>query len=65
MSSIFQGFVFLETYDLREYDPFLLSIKKPHYFKVIFISLHILIKTALGLLEVFKMCLTIYSLLCP
>lgn len=30
-----QGFVFLETYDLKEYNPFLLNIKKPHYFKVI------------------------------
>lgn len=30
-----QGFVFLETYDLKEYNPFLLSIKQPRYFKVI------------------------------
>ncbi|XP_035534115.1 protein FAM228A [Morone saxatilis] len=29
-----KGFVFLETYDLREYNPFLLSIKQPHYFKL-------------------------------
>ncbi|XP_018551659.1 protein FAM228A [Lates calcarifer] len=29
-----KGFVFLETYDLKEYNPFLLNIKKPHYFKL-------------------------------
>ncbi|XP_049913967.1 protein FAM228A [Epinephelus moara] len=29
-----KGFVFLETYDLREYNPFLLRIKKPHYLKL-------------------------------
>ncbi|XP_068197881.1 protein FAM228A [Antennarius striatus] len=28
-----KGFVFLDTYDLREYNPFLLSIKMPHYLK--------------------------------
>ncbi|XP_070705928.1 protein FAM228A [Pempheris klunzingeri] len=31
-----KGFAFLETYDLKEYNPFLLSIKQPHHFKVIF-----------------------------
>uniref|UniRef100_A0A3B4UDL5 Uncharacterized protein n=1 Tax=Seriola dumerili TaxID=41447 RepID=A0A3B4UDL5_SERDU len=36
-----KGFVFLETYDLKEYNPFLLNIKKPQYFKVIFDSLHL------------------------
>ncbi|XP_023286086.1 protein FAM228B isoform X3 [Seriola lalandi dorsalis] len=29
-----KGFVFLETYDLKEYNPFLLNIKKPQYFKL-------------------------------
>ncbi|XP_073349480.1 protein FAM228A [Pagrus major] len=29
-----KGFVFLETYDLREYNPFLLNFKKPHYLKL-------------------------------
>lgn len=29
-----KGFVFLETYNLKEYNPFLLSIKKPNYFKL-------------------------------
>ncbi|XP_044024315.1 protein FAM228A [Siniperca chuatsi] len=29
-----KGFVFLETYDLKEYNPFLLNIKKPHFFKL-------------------------------
>ncbi|XP_054475046.1 protein FAM228A [Anoplopoma fimbria] len=29
-----KGFVFLETYDLKEYNPFLLHIKKPHFFKL-------------------------------
>ncbi|XP_075940131.1 protein FAM228A [Anarhichas minor] len=28
-----KGRVFLDTYDLREYNPFLLHIKKPHFFK--------------------------------
>ncbi|KAG8011235.1 hypothetical protein GBF38_005939 [Nibea albiflora] len=28
-----KGFVFLETYDPKEYNPFLLNIKQPHYFK--------------------------------
>ncbi|XP_029281549.1 protein FAM228A [Cottoperca gobio] len=28
-----KGFVFLDTFDLREYNPFLLHIKKPHYLK--------------------------------
>ena len=34
-----QGFVFLDTYDLREYNPFLLSITTPHYLKVIICEL--------------------------
>ncbi|KAK1888681.1 Protein FAM228B [Dissostichus eleginoides] len=29
-----KGFVFLEHYDLKEYDPFLLHIKKPRYLKL-------------------------------
>uniref|UniRef100_A0AAQ5YYN6 Protein FAM228B n=1 Tax=Amphiprion ocellaris TaxID=80972 RepID=A0AAQ5YYN6_AMPOC len=29
-----KGFVFLETYDLKEYDPFPLSTTKPNYFKL-------------------------------
>ncbi|KAM3603323.1 uncharacterized protein V6R79_020325 [Siganus canaliculatus] len=36
-----KGFVFLETWDLREYNPFLLNIKRPHSFKVIFGDLNI------------------------
>uniref|UniRef100_A0A665V0F7 Family with sequence similarity 228 member B n=1 Tax=Echeneis naucrates TaxID=173247 RepID=A0A665V0F7_ECHNA len=33
-----KGFVFLDTYDLKEYNPFLLNIKKPHCFKVISVT---------------------------
>ncbi|XP_037837515.1 protein FAM228A isoform X2 [Kryptolebias marmoratus] len=29
-----KGFVFLETYDLQEYNPFLLSVRKPQHFKL-------------------------------
>ncbi|CAJ1077125.1 protein FAM228A [Xyrichtys novacula] len=29
-----KGFVFLETYDLKEYDPFLLNTKQPRFFKL-------------------------------
>ncbi|XP_027140392.1 protein FAM228A isoform X1 [Larimichthys crocea] len=29
-----KGFVFLETYNPKEYNPFLLNIKQPHYFKL-------------------------------
>ncbi|KAM8725504.1 protein FAM228A [Acanthopagrus schlegelii] len=29
-----KGFVFLDTYDLREYNPFLLNTKTPHYLKL-------------------------------
>lgn len=45
--------MFLETCDLREYNPFLLNIKKPQYFKVNFyLKFHFILKkkTALGLL---------------
>lgn len=64
-----QGFVFLDTYDLREYNPFLLNIKTPHYLKVIIcdliISFHKSKKESFGHIEVIKMCLSliIYTLL--
>uniref|UniRef100_A0A3Q3M8E4 Uncharacterized protein n=1 Tax=Mastacembelus armatus TaxID=205130 RepID=A0A3Q3M8E4_9TELE len=38
-----KGFVFLETYDPKEYNPFLLNIKTPHSFKVIALWLKYLV----------------------
>lgn len=58
-----QGFVFLETYDLREYNPFLRNIKKVIFFWLKYLTWYI--KNAYK--WVFYMCLwlTIYVLLYP